>query len=344
MNVWILLGWILGLTWGIGGSRSTWNTFAFVGEVPRSTWIQFDWNKLTTVTVVGDWNYTEITDYAHAHQTRLVKIGNIATDKLNDEEYIRQWVQYQLTTVQSLNMDGINVDFEDELATDSPESHGLVFLMTELNRVFHEARPDYEVSIDVAWSADCIDKRCYDYKALADQADLVFVMAYDIQSQIWGNPRCQAKANSPINQTQMGLDTYTDLGIPRDKLVLGLPWYGYLYPCQVLLTSTCVIDSVPFRDCPCSDAAGRQWTYKDMMSIADNHTATFQWDSWSQTPFFNYYDHGTWYQAWFDHPDSLSLKYNLATQMGLGGVGMWSADFLDYDNPIQVQTWWSALP
>jgi di-N-acetylchitobiase len=37
---------------------------------------------------------------------------------------------------------------------------------------------------DVAWSPNCIDGRCYDYAALGSIADLVFVMAYDMRSQV----------------------------------------------------------------------------------------------------------------------------------------------------------------
>lgn len=54
----------------------------------------------------------------------------------------------------------------------------------------------------MAWSPKCIDKRCYDYKAIADSCDLLFVMSYDEQSQIWGD--CIAMANAPLNQTLAG--------------------------------------------------------------------------------------------------------------------------------------------
>lgn len=58
----------------------------------------------------------------------------------------------------------------------------------------------------MAWSPKCIDKRCYDYKEIADSCDLVFVMSYDEQSQIWGD--CIAKANAPLNQTLAGKKYY----------------------------------------------------------------------------------------------------------------------------------------
>lgn len=62
---------------------------------------------------------------------------------------------------------------------------------------------DFQVSFDVAWSPNCIDKRCYDYVGIAKHSDLLFVMSYDEQSQITGD--CIAMANAPLNQTLKGL-------------------------------------------------------------------------------------------------------------------------------------------
>lgn len=61
----------------------------------------------------------------------------------------------------------------------------------------------FQVSFDVAWSPNCIDKRCYDYVSIAKHCDLLFVMSYDEQSQIPGD--CIAMANAPLNQTLKGL-------------------------------------------------------------------------------------------------------------------------------------------
>ena len=59
----------------------------------------------------------------------------------------------------------------------------------------------------------------------------VFVMSYDEQSQMWGEGRCEARPNSPLVQTFSGVRKYLQLGVPPTKLILGLPWYGYRYPC-----------------------------------------------------------------------------------------------------------------
>jgi len=60
----------------------------------------------------------------------------------------------------------------------------------------------FQLTIDVAWSPACIDKRCFDYISLADIADFIFIMAYDERSQVFGP--CVAWANSPFNMTLWG--------------------------------------------------------------------------------------------------------------------------------------------
>ena len=78
------------------------------------------------------------------------------------------------------------------------------------------------MSVDVAWSAPCKDKRCYDYTGLADASDFLFVMGYDVQSQIFHLKDCIASANAPIVSLQAGLTNYTELfHISPWKLVLG---------------------------------------------------------------------------------------------------------------------------
>ena len=44
-----------------------------------------------------------------------------------------------------------------------------------------------QLSVDVPWSPDCIDGRCYDFVGLQRHADMFFVMGYDLRSQVHGN-------------------------------------------------------------------------------------------------------------------------------------------------------------
>ena len=159
--------------------------------------------------------------------------------------------------MQSQFADGLNIDIEGELQNSTEQQELLTQLVRDTVAAFKSANDDYQVTFDVAWSPDCIDGRCYDYVAIAAAVDFVVVMSYDERSQILG--ACTASANSALPTTIVGLHGYTQPGIPPEKLVLGLPWYGYDYPCLSLTDdSVCIIPKVPFRGVNCSDAAGTQ--------------------------------------------------------------------------------------
>lgn len=76
--------------------------------------------------------------------------------------------------------------------------------------------------------------------------------------------------------------------------------------------------------------------------IFDNRTGAF---------FFNYNKDGQGpvHQVWMDDPESLLIKYDLANQFQLRGVGMWHADCLDYSANASTQVqqdtrdMWNAL-
>ena len=63
-----------------------------------------------------------------------------------------------------------------------------VALVRETTRILHEQLPGSQVSVCAAWSPDGIDGRHYDYSALAEASDYLYVMAYDVRSQVRGLP------------------------------------------------------------------------------------------------------------------------------------------------------------
>eukprot|EP00882_Tetradesmus_deserticola_P018438 GHRQ01019805.1.p1 GENE.GHRQ01019805.1~~GHRQ01019805.1.p1 ORF type:complete len:197 (+),score=76.88 GHRQ01019805.1:1-591(+) len=182
-------------------------------------------------------------------------------------------------------------------------------------------------------------------------------MAYDTASQILG--RCIAGANSPIDAVRRSVRQWLSLGIPASKLVLGLPWYGYDYPCQGADASTpaaadlefCRLQPVAFQDVSCSDAAGAQRCYYEVMALLQHqrNTTKVRWEAMQASPYFNYRaQDGSIHQVWYDDPASLALKYQVAADHGLKGIGFWNLDCLDYastDVLVQQQTrdMWAAV-
>lgn len=47
-------------------------------------------------------------------------------------------------------------------------------------------------------------------------------MDYDIRSQVFSPNPCIASANSPITSTNYGITEFLKLGIPSNKLILGV--------------------------------------------------------------------------------------------------------------------------
>ncbi|KAL7984953.1 hypothetical protein Chor_003523 [Crotalus horridus] len=191
------------------------------------------------------------------------------------------------------------------------------------------------------------DRRCYNYTGIADSCDFVFVMSYDEQSQVWSH--CIARANAPYNQTLAGYDNYIFMGINQKKLVMGVPWYGYDYTCQNLSkTHECILEKIPFRGAPCSDAAGRQVPYKTIMTQVNSSLSGILWDEEQKAPYLEYKDsHGGFHQVWFDDPRSISLKTAYVKKHGLRGIGMWNANCLEYSGSVETQQeteeMWDAL-
>eukprot|EP01097_Dermamoeba_algensis_P010682 TRINITY_DN796_c0_g2_i1.p1 TRINITY_DN796_c0_g2~~TRINITY_DN796_c0_g2_i1.p1 ORF type:complete len:239 (-),score=46.87 TRINITY_DN796_c0_g2_i1:117-833(-) len=232
--------------------------------------------------------------------------------------------------------------------------------MRNLTSQFHEKIPGSQVTYDVAWSPDCIDLRCYDHKGLADATDFLFVMSYDLRSQIKNGP-CVASANSPYNLVKKGVYEFMRLGISTDKLVLGVPWYGYDYPCLPSMKNRlsanegdaedlCYLKYVPFRGVNCSDAAGGEMGFGGVIEVLKNSTTGRLWDDYLKAPYFEFIDSSTSqrHQIWYDDLESLGLRYSFAKELGLRGLGMWNADSLDYfsSDPAVIklnQDMWKAI-
>ncbi|CAG08076.1 unnamed protein product, partial [Tetraodon nigroviridis] len=318
----------------------------FVFDVGGKTWKSYNWSMVTTLAMFGKYD-AELMCHAHSKGARVVLKGDVPLSHIVDQANRTAWINEKLNLAKSQFMDGINIDIEQAVAEGSPEYHALTALVKETTEAFHREIPGSQVSFDVAWSPNCIDKRCYDYVGIAASCDLLFVMSYDEQSQIPGH--CIAKANAPLLQTLKGYDQYLQLKIDPRKLVMGLPWYGYDYPClNFSQEGICSIKKVPFRGSPCSDAAGTQKTYKWIMKQVNTSFSGRLWDADAQAPYFNYkHPDGQTHQVWYDDPQSICPKAEYVKTAGLRGIGMWNGNCLDYaDETVarrQTALMWNAL-
>jgi len=323
---------------------------------PSRDFVKYDWDQLTTVAWSED---QDLMCLAHSKGARVVLNAYPGLrDALQNATSRMTWVRATVQKALDLHMDGVNFDWEDPALVDDKLVISYTKLVAETTLAMHTLIPGSQVSVDVPWSPFDVDGRNYDWAGLAAAADILFVMSYDMQSQIFG--KCIASANSPPDLVEKGLHQWINLGVPRSKLVLGLPWYGYDYPCQADSAGTpmspqgeaCLLPAVGFRGAPCSDAAGGQINFSAAMEIihAARNTTPLTWDPVQRCQYFNYRSHedGLIHQVWLDTPESLKAKYALAVKLGLRGVGMWNLQTLDHNSAdptirSETQAMWGAL-
>merc|ERR1712154_430738 len=141
--------------------------------------------------------------------------------------------------------------------------------------------PGSTISICVPFDAYLEWGRQYDYAALAEASDYLYIMDYDVQTQMYSS-QCMAKAVSPYYTTERGVQSYLNLGINASKLILGIPWYARQYECiedemESLTSAYCPIVPNEARGVNCSSTAqhdDQELSY----AVAMNRVLTQHWN------------------------------------------------------------------
>lgn len=339
--------------------RNTNTSIVFGFAALQSKGAQYNWTHIDVVA----WGSDELMCRAHQQGARAVLAA--PSFSLNDKNplNITDWVQKSLEMVQSRHYDGMVFDYESPMSV--LEGRLYVALIRATRHAFRINNNNLLVVTCVAWSPDGIDGRSYPYKALAAVSDYLYVMDYDTRSQIFDGP-CIASANAPYAGMIHGIQRYLELKIETHKLILGVPWYGYRYPClegTTVEAQFCSIPQVPFRGVNCSDAAGSEIAYGTILKVfhdpkKDPQTRSpMRRDLYMDALYFNSLDGGDLiedeakrlsspvvHQYWFDDAVSLAHKFAWAKSMHLGGVGPYTFDDLDPLNfPDESRAMWSAF-
>jgi Di-N-acetylchitobiase len=254
----------------------------------RDPLTRYDWSVLTTLAWRDD---PEAVAQAHASGTRVEYDGRRGAAELifnasTTAADALRWVARVVGEVVAKDLDGVNFDLENPIKRGAAEGKAYTALVAATRAAAKAATLGRaRVTVDVPYLPHDNDGRDYDFLALAAASDALFVMAYDTQALMWG--RCVAAANSPLPLVERSVQAWLDLGVPADKLILGLPWYGYSYGCVDDeeeeegggggngggrsgtsgddARDLCRIAAVPYAGAPCSDAGGNQIGYAQIM-------------------------------------------------------------------------------
>ncbi len=203
-------------------------------------------------------------------------------------------------TVIEKGYQGVNVDFEFILSEDRDLFTGFVRDLTLRIREL-----GYEVTVDLApkTSADQpgLLYEGKDYAGLGAVADRTLIMTYE-----WGYTYGPAMAVAPLNKVRQVID-YAVTEIPRDKITMGIPNYGYDW-------------TQPFVR---GESKAKTIGNVEAVRIAIDNNAVILYDETAQTPYYSYVLNGKTHEVWFEDVRSILAKYRLIKEYGLHGVGCW---------------------
>lgn len=218
------------------------------------------------------------------------------------------------------HLDGINVDIENV-------SEKYRDAYTDLVRLLREKLPaDREVSVAVAANPNGWDlgwHGSYDYTALGEIADHLFIMAYD-EHYLGGEPGPVASLSFVERSIQYALER-----VPSEKIVLGIPFFGRLWSQN-------------------GEVSGLGVSCQRAESIIARYGANVTYDRASRSPKAEFtltaadqlvingqtMEPGN-YVMWYENSNSLKEKLALVDKYDLKGAGSWSlgqetADVWDY--------------
>lgn len=220
---------------------------------------------------------------------------------VNNEVIQQNLIRQVLMTVQDRGYAGVDVDFEYILPEDREP---YVIFLGNLRGVMNAS--GYPVSVALAPKTSALQPGLLyegvDYRGLGANADWVFLMTYE-----WGYTYSEPMAVAPIDKVRQVLD-YAVTEIPPEKIMMGIPNYGYDWPLPYVRGTT----------------RARLVGNVEAVRIAAEYGAEILYDETAQSPHFQYILDGITHEVWFEDVRSMEVKLRTASEYGFRGVGYWN--------------------
>lgn len=226
---------------------------------------------------------------------------------LTDQRVGDRSIENIISLVRQEGYDGVVIDFQLIPPRDRDALTSFVGRLSTRLKGEHKllgvtAFPKVGVPADVSGA--------YDYPALANRVDYLFLMTYDHSSET-----TEPGPVAPVGWVEDNVKYALNQGVPPKKLVITLAAYGYDWA---------------------APGQGESLGLREIMARANTAGAEVLWDDASQSPHFTYWDGGQQHSVWFENGFSAAQRVALARDYGLRGVAIWRLGFED-------ETYWQRL-
>lgn len=193
------------------------------------------------LSVAGLQNRARIISEAHAAGTRVVlAIGGWGVDGFSQavrtSESRKVFINSIIEGINRYRFDGIDIDWEYPGSTAGgyieahpQDKYNLTLFMQELRAEMDKIDQDLILSIAVAcgeWAA----RDCYEVEKINDYIDFMHLMSYDLVNHAKTSHHTNLfKSNYSDSSTVNGINAYLNRGLDREKLVIGVAFYGYIF-------------------------------------------------------------------------------------------------------------------
>ena len=236
------------------------------------------------------------------------------------DEYRKAFARDCRSFLQKWNIDGVDMDWEFpgltwsaggvyDVAVDV-ENH--VLLMKQLRETLGNRYL-------LTYAGYCKGKetvsggsRYIDITAVAPYVDIVNIMTYDMDEA----PRHQSALNDSRAYVDCyrAVDAYLKAGMPADKLVLGIPFYGR----RSFSTSPTAID------------------YKNIITL---NPPSYKIDNWDEAASVPYVTYNGQYYCGYDNERSIAIKGEWLLGLGMKGMMYWDYDGDDSAATLRKAVW-----
>lgn len=261
--------------------------------------------------------YTGYTTFCKTNRILLLPIvRNFAPTTFLSDEAAGQTALSEITNlVEREGFDGILLDIESLVPKNKEGFHRFLASLTE---PFKKKKKTLMVAVPAH-----VFNGELDLAQAAKDSDFLFAMFYDYTSTGTKRlgPTAPLRYAAYPRDVERDLKVMLDLGVPPEKLILGVPFYG--------------IDFSLNAEGKVAKMDTLYWSQVDRLRATQKAQA--EWDEESKNLRFNYNDStGTTHTVWYDDGKALGEKILLAKSKKLAGLGFWAVTAKEMADP---QVW-----